>query len=118
MMRSSKGEGRLKAFLRLQNSKEDSDEMLQKNEDEIEKKRDALCNSESQKTLIEKNNETLRRRVEIVAKVNEMLKPSEDPRPTKNCAAWKESWPVEWREQQFKPATLLFTKMRMRRGTR
>ena len=37
MMRSLKKEGQLKAFLQLQNSKEKCDEMLQKNEDEINK---------------------------------------------------------------------------------
>ena len=38
MMRSLKYEGQLKEFIQLQNSKEKCDEMIEKNEDEIEKK--------------------------------------------------------------------------------
>ena len=49
MMRSLKNEGQLKKFLQLQNSKEKCDEMLQKNEDEINKNRDTLCTSEDYK---------------------------------------------------------------------
>ena len=45
-MRSLKNEGQLKEFLQLQNSKKKCDEMLQKNEDEINKSRDTLCISE------------------------------------------------------------------------
>ena len=46
MMRSLKNVGELKEFLQLQNSKGKCDEVLQKNEDEINKNRDTLCNSE------------------------------------------------------------------------
>ena len=55
MMRSLKNEGQLKEFLQLQNFKGKFDEMLQKNEDEIDKNRDTLCNSENYKTLVETN---------------------------------------------------------------
>ena len=51
MMRSLKNEGQLKEFLQLQNSKEKCDEMLQKNEDEINKNRNTLCNSKDYKAL-------------------------------------------------------------------
>ena len=53
MMRSLKIEGQLKEFLQLQNSKEKCDEMLQKNEDEINENWDILCNSEDYKALVE-----------------------------------------------------------------
>ena len=46
MMRSLKDEGQLKEFLQLQNSTENCDKMIAKNEDEIEKNRDAPCTSE------------------------------------------------------------------------
>ena len=52
MMRSLKNEGQVKEFLQLQNFKEKCDEMLQKNEDEINKNRDTLCNSEDYKALV------------------------------------------------------------------
>ena len=68
MMRSLKNEGQLKKFLQLQKSKEKCDEMLQKNEDEINKNRDTLCNSEDYKALVETNEETLKRRDAIVAR--------------------------------------------------
>ena len=42
MMRSLKNEGQLKEFLQFQNSEEKRDEMLQKNEYEINKNRDTL----------------------------------------------------------------------------
>ena len=66
MMQSLKSEGQLKEFLQLQNSKENCDEMIEKNEDEIEKNRDALCNSDDYKTLLKNNEEALKRRAEIV----------------------------------------------------
>ena len=78
MMRSLKIEGQLKAFQQLQNCKEKCDEMLQTNEDEINKNRDTLCNSEDYKTLVETNEETLKRRDEIVAEMDELLKHSGD----------------------------------------
>ena len=52
--------------------------MLQKNEDEINKNLDTLCNSEDYKTLIEINEETLKRRDEVVAEMDEFLKHSGD----------------------------------------
>ena len=52
MMRSLRNEGQLKEFLQLQNSKEKCDEILQKNEDEINKNRDTLCNSEDYKAFV------------------------------------------------------------------
>ena len=76
MMRSLKKEGQLKEILQLQNSKEKCDEMLQKNEDEINKNRDTLCNSEDYKALVETNEETLKRRDKIVAEMDELLKHS------------------------------------------
>ena len=66
MMQSLKSEGQLKEFLQLQNSKENCDGMIEKNEDEIEKNRDALCNSDDYKTLLKNNEEALKRRAEIV----------------------------------------------------
>ena len=78
MMRSLKNEGQLKEFLQLQSSKEKCDEMLQKNEDEINKNRDTLCNSEDYKALVETNEKTLKRRDEIVAEMDELLKHSRD----------------------------------------
>ena len=78
MMRSLKNEGQLKEFLQLQTSKEKCDEMLQKNEDEISENRDTLCNSEDYKALVEANEETLKRRDEIVAEMDELLKHSGD----------------------------------------
>ena len=78
MIRSLKNEGQLKEFLQLQNSKEECDEMLRKNEDEINKNRDTLCNSEDYKALIETNEETLKRRDEIVAEMDEWLKHNRD----------------------------------------
>ena len=78
MMRSLRKEGQLKEFLQLRNSKEKWDEMLQKNEDEINKNRDTLCNSEDYKALVETNEETLVRRGEIVAEMDELLKHSGD----------------------------------------
>ena len=78
MMRSLKNERQLKEFLQLQNSKEKCDEMLRKNEDEINKNRETLCNSEDYKALVETNEETLTKRDEIVAEMDELLKHSGD----------------------------------------
>ena len=79
--------------------------MLQKNEDGINKNRDSLCNSENHKTLVEANEETLKRREEIVAQVDEMLKHSG------NTSIYSELHRMEgimararvnWQEQQLK----------------
>ena len=48
--------------------------MLQKNEDEINRNWDTLCNSEDYNALVETNEETLKRRDEIVAEMDEVLK--------------------------------------------
>ena len=52
--------------------------MLRKNEDEINKNRETLCNSEDYKALVETNEETLTKRDEIVAEMDELLKHSGD----------------------------------------
>ena len=78
MMQNLKNKGQLKEFLQLQNSKEKCDEMLQKNEDEINKNRYTLCNSEDYKALVETNEETLKTRDENVAEMDELLKHSGD----------------------------------------
>ena len=78
IMRCLKYEGQLKQFLRLKKCKENCDEMIEKNEDEIKKNRDALCNSEDWKTLLKNSEITLKRRAEIVVEMNEMLKPGGD----------------------------------------
>ena len=52
--------------------------MLQKNEDEINEDRDTLCNSEDYQTLVETNEETLKRRDESVAEMDELLNHSGD----------------------------------------
>ena len=105
MMRSLKNEGQLKELLQLQNSKEKCDEMLQKNEDEINKNWDTLCNSEDYKALVETNKETLKRRDEIVAEMDELLKHSG------NTSIYSELHRMEgimararvnWQEQQLK----------------
>ena len=51
---------------------------FKKNEDEISKNRDTLCNSEDYKALVEANEETLKRRDEIAAEMDELLKHSGD----------------------------------------
>ena len=78
MMWSLKNEGQLKEFLQLQNSKVKYVKMLQENEEEPDKNQNNLCNSEDYKTLVQTNEETLKMRTEIVAKMNELLKPSGD----------------------------------------
>ena len=78
MMRSLKYEGQLKEFLQLQNCKENCDEMIEKNEYDVEKNRDAFCNSEDYKALLENNEEALKRRAEIVVEMNGLLKPGGD----------------------------------------
>ena len=105
MMQSLKNEGRVKKFLQLQKSKETSDEMLQKNEDEIGKNQNTLCNSEDYKTLVQTNEETLKMRVEIVDKMNELLKPSEYSsiyRELHHMEGIMARARAEWQEQQLK----------------
>ena len=103
MMRSLKSEGELKDFLQLQNSKENCDEKIDKNEDDIEKNRDALCNSEDYKTLLEK--EVLERRAEIVVEMNGMLKPGGDSSIYRELHCMERILPrghVNWQEQHLK----------------
>ena len=105
MMRSLKNEGQLKEFLQLQNSKEKCDEMLQKNEDEINKNRDTLCNSEEYKALVETNEETLKRRDEIVAEMDELLEHSGDTSIYSELHRMEGIMArarVNWQEQQLK----------------
>ena len=105
MMRSLKNEGQLKEFLQLQTSKEKCDEMLQKNEDEINKNRDTLCNSEDYKALVEANEETLKRRDEIVADMDELLKHSGDTSIYSELHRMEGIMArarVNWQEQQLK----------------
>ena len=104
-MRSQKNEGQLKEFLQLQNSKEKCDEMLQKNEDEINKNRNTLCNSEDYKALVETNEETLKRRDEIVAEMDELLKHSGDTSIYSELHRMEGIMArarVNWQEQQLK----------------
>ena len=92
-------------MLQLQNSKEKCDEMIEKNEDEIEKNRDAFCNSEDYKALIESNEETLKRRAEIVVEMNGMLKPGRDNsiyRELHRMEGILSRAHVNWQEQQLK----------------
>ena len=105
MMRSLKNEGQLKEFLQLQNSKEKCDQMLQKNEDEINKNRDTLCNSEDYKALVETNEETLKRRDEIVAEMDELLKHTGDASIYSELHRMEgiiARARAEWQEQQLK----------------
>ena len=105
MMRSLKNEGQLKEFLQHQNSKEKCDEMLQKNEEESNKNRYTLCNSEDYKALVETNEETLKRRDEIVAEMDELLKHSGDTSIYNelNCMEGIMARArVNWQEQQLK----------------
>ena len=105
MLRSLKNEGQLKEFLQLQNSKEKCDEMLQKNEDEINKNRDTLCNSEDYKALVETNEKTLKRRDEIVAEMDELLKHSGDTSIYSELHRMEGIMArarVNWQEQQLK----------------
>ena len=105
MMRSLKNEGQLKEFLQLQNSKEKCNEMLQKNEDEINKNRDTLCNSEDYKALVETNKKTLKRRVETVAEMDELLKHKGDTSIYSELHRMEGIMArgrVNWQEQQLK----------------
>ena len=105
MMRSLKNVGQLKEFLQLQNSKEKCDEMLQKNEDEINENWDALCNSEDYKALVETNEETLKRRYEIVAEMDELMKHSGDTpiySELHRLEGIMARARVNWQEQQLK----------------
>ena len=107
MMRSLTNEGQLKEFLPLQNSKEKCHEMFQKNEDEINKNRDTLWNSEDYKALVETNEETLKRRDEIVAaEMDELLKHSGDTSIYSELHRMEGIMArarVNWQEQQLKP---------------
>ena len=51
---------------------------FKKNGNEINKNRDTLCNTEDYKALVETNEKTLKRRYEIVAEMDELLKHSRD----------------------------------------
>ena len=100
-----KKEGQLKEFLQLQNSKEKCDEMLQKNEDEINKNQDTLCYSEDYKALVETNEETLKGRHEIVAEMDELLKHSGDTSIYSELHRMEGIMArarVNWQEQQLK----------------
>ena len=79
--------------------------MLQKNEDEINKNRDTLCNSEDYKALVETNEETLKRRDEIVAEMDELLKHSGDTSIYSELHRMEGIMTrarVNWQEQQLK----------------
>ena len=105
MMRSLKNEEQLKEFLQLQNSTEKCDEMLQKNEDEINKKRDTLCNSEDYKAMVETNEETVKRKDQIVAEMDELLKHSGDTSIYSELHRMEGIMArarVNWQEQQLK----------------
>ena len=104
MMRSLKYEGLLKEFLQLQKSKAKFDEMIEKNEDEVEKNRDAFCNSEDYKALLESNEETLKRRAEILVEKNGMLKPGGDTSIHRELHRMEGIFRahVNWKEQQLK----------------
>ena len=104
MMRSLKNAGQLKEFLQFQNSKEKCDEMFQKNEDEINKIWDTLCKSEDYKALVETNEETLKKRVEIVAEMDVLLKHSGDTSiysELHRMEGIKARAMVNWRKQQL-----------------
>ena len=105
MMQSLKYEGQLKQFLQLQNAKEKCDEMIEKNENEIEKNRDAFCNSDDYKALLESNEETLKKRGEIVVEMNGMLKPGGDTsiyRELHRMDGLLARAQLNWKEQQLK----------------
>ena len=79
--------------------------MLQKNEDEINKNWDTLCNSEDYKALVETNEETLKRRDEIVAEMDELLKHSGDTSIYSELHRMEGIMArarVNWQEQQLK----------------
>ena len=105
MMRSLKNEGQLKEFPQLQNSKEICDEMLQKNEIEINKNRDTLCSAEDYKAFLETNEETIKRREETMAEMDELLKHSGDTSIYSELHRMEGIMTrarVNWREQQLK----------------
>ena len=69
------------------------------------KNRDTLCNSEDYKALVETNEETLKRRDEIVTEMDELLKHSVDTSiySTLHCMEGKMVRArVNWQEQQLK----------------
>ena len=79
--------------------------MLQKNSDEMNKIQDTLCNSEDYKSLVEINKETLERREDIVAEMDELLKPSGDNsiyRGLHRMEGIIANARTEWQEQQLK----------------
>ena len=79
--------------------------MLQKNEDEINKNQYTLCNSEDYKALVETNEETLKRRDEIVAEMDELLKHSGDTSIYSELHRMEGIMArarVNWQEQQLK----------------
>ena len=105
MMRSLTNEGQLKELLQLQNSKEKCYELLQKNEDEIDKSRGTLWTLEDYKAMVETNEETLKTRDGIVAKMDELLKPSGEIsiyRELHRMEGIMGRAKVEWQEQQLK----------------
>ena len=78
---------------------------LQKNDDEIKRNRDTLCNSEDYKALVETNGETLKRRDEIVAEIDELLKLGEDTSiysELHRLEGIMARAKVNWQEQQLK----------------
>ena len=79
--------------------------MLQKNEDEINENRDTLCNSEDYQALVETNEETLKRRDESVAEMDELLNHSGDTsvyRALHRVEVIMARARVNWQEQQLK----------------
>ena len=98
-------EGQLKVFIQLQNSKTNNEKMLLKNKVQIEKNRDALCDSRNYKTLL-KNGETLKTRAENVASLNGLLKTvrgdSSIYRRLHRMEGVIPGANVDWQEQQLK----------------
>ena len=105
MMRSPKIEEQLEEFLQFQKFKEKCDEMLQKNDDEIEKYQNTLCNSEDYKTLVQTNEETRKKKAEIVDKMRELLKPSGENSIYRELHHMERTMAramAKWQEQQLK----------------
>ena len=79
--------------------------MIEKNEGEIEKKPDALCNAEDYKTYVGNKEGTLKRRAEIVVEMNEILKPVGKTSIYRELHRMEEILArahVIWQEQQIK----------------
>ena len=95
MMRSLKKEGQLKDVMKC----------FKKNEDEVNKNRDTLCNSEDYKPLVETNGKTLKKRGENVAEMDELLKHSGDTSiysELHRMGGIMARARVNWQEQQLK----------------